>query len=273
VDPNQLENALLNLCINARDAMPRGGRLIIETANKWLDDRAARLRDLTPGQFVSLCVSDNGTGMSPEVIRRAFDPFFTTKPIGQGTGLGLSMIYGFAQQSGGQVRIYSELGQGTMVCIYLPRHHGSAEEAAGADATVPPLRAEQGETVLIVDDEPTIRMLVADVLEEFGYHAIEAPDGTSGLRIMQSDVRIDLLVTDVGLPGGMNGRQMADAGRVMRPDLKVLFITGYAENAVVGNGHLDPGMEVLTKPFVMATLGKRIRDLIARRQEPLHEKQ
>jgi signal transduction histidine kinase/CheY-like chemotaxis protein len=262
VDPNQLENALLNLCINARDAMPLGGRLIIETANKWLDDRAARLRELAPGQFVSLCVSDNGTGMAPEVIRRAFDPFFTTKPIGQGTGLGLSMIYGFAQQSGGQVRIYSELGQGTMVCIYLPRHHGSADEAAGAEATVPPLRAEQGETVLIVDDEPTVRMLVADVLEEFGYHAIEAPDGASGLRIMQSDVRIDLLVTDVGLPGGMNGRQMADAGRVTRPDLKVLFITGYAENAVISHGHLEPGMHLLSKPFTMDMLASRIRDLI-----------
>jgi CheY-like chemotaxis protein len=261
VDPNQLENALLNLCINARDAMPAGGRLIIETANKWLDDRAARLRDLTPGQFVSLCVSDNGTGMSPEVIRRAFDPFFTTKPIGQGTGLGLSMIYGFAQQSGGQVRIYSEVGQGTMVCIYLPRHHGSAEEAA-ADTTPTPLRAEQGETVLIVDDEPTVRMLVADVLEEFGYHAIEAPDGASGLRIMQSDVRIDLLVTDVGLPGGMNGRQMADAGRVTRPELKVLFITGYAENAVISHGHLEPGMHLLSKPFTMEMLASRIRDLI-----------
>jgi signal transduction histidine kinase/CheY-like chemotaxis protein len=262
VDPNQLENALLNLCINARDAMPLGGRLIIETANKWLDDRAARLRDLAPGQFVSLCVSDNGTGMSPEVIRRAFDPFFTTKPIGQGTGLGLSMIYGFAQQSGGQVRIYSEVGQGAMVCIYLPRHHGLAEDAAGADMPPPPLRAEQGETVLIVDDEPTVRMLVADVLEEFGYHAIEAPDGATGLRIMQSDARIDLLVTDVGLPGGMNGRQMADAGRVTRPDLRVLFITGYAENAVISHGHLDPGMHLLTKPFTMEMLASRIRDLI-----------
>ena len=262
VDPHQLENALLNLCINARDAMPLGGRLIIETANKWLDDRAARQRDLSPGQFVSLCVSDNGTGMSPEVIRRAFDPFFTTKPIGQGTGLGLSMIYGFAQQSGGQVRIYSELGQGTMVCIYLPRHHGSAEDAAGPDAGLPPHRAEQGETVLIVDDEPTVRMLVADVLEEFGYHAIEAPDGATGLRILQSDVRIDLLVTDVGLPGGMNGRQMADAGREARPDLKVLFITGYAENAVISHGHLEPGMHLLSKPFTMEMLATRIRDLI-----------
>jgi signal transduction histidine kinase/CheY-like chemotaxis protein len=263
VDPNQLENALLNLCINARDAMPVGGRLIIETANKWLDDRAARLRDLAAGQFVSLCVSDNGTGMAPDVIRRAFDPFFTTKPIGQGTGLGLSMIYGFAQQSGGQVRIYSEVGQGTMVCLYLPRHHGSAEDAAGADAGLPPRRAEQGETVLIVDDEPTVRMLVADVLEEFGYYAIEAPDGATGLRIMQSDVRIDLLVTDVGLPGGMNGRQMADAGRVTRPDLKVLFITGYAENAVISHGHLEPGMHLLSKPFTMEMLASRIRDLIS----------
>ncbi|MBW4023227.1 MAG: GAF domain-containing protein [Proteobacteria bacterium] len=264
VDPNQLENALLNLCINARDAMPHGGRLIIETANKWLDDRAARQRDLEPGQFVSLCVSDNGTGMAPEVMRRAFDPFFTTKPIGQGTGLGLSMIYGFAQQSGGQVRIYSEEGQGTMVCIYLPRHHGAAEEKPLEDAAVQPLRAEQGETVLIVDDEPTVRMLVADVLEEFGYHAIEASDGANGLRIMQSDARIDLLVTDVGLPGGMNGRQMADAGRVGRPDLKVLFITGYAENAVISHGHLEPGMHLLTKPFTMDMLASRIRDLIGR---------
>ena len=262
VDPNQLENALLNLAINARDAMPSGGRLIIETANKWLDDRAARQRDLTPGQFVSLCVSDNGTGMSPEVIRRAFDPFFTTKPIGQGTGLGLSMIYGFAQQSGGQVRIYSEVGQGTMVCIYLPRHYGAAEDMAGVDAMPSPLRAEEGETVLIVDDEPTVRMLVADVLEEFGYHAIEAPDGATGLRILQSEARIDLLVTDVGLPGGMNGRQMADAGRVTRPELKVLFITGYAENAVISHGHLEPGMHLLTKPFTMEMLASRIRDLI-----------
>ncbi len=262
VDPNQLENALLNLCINARDAMPHGGRLIIETANKWLDARAARARDLAPGQFVSLCVSDNGTGMPPDVVRRAFDPFFTTKPIGQGTGLGLSMIYGFAQQSGGQVRIYSEVGQGTMVCIYLPRHHGAAEDMAEPEEPARPLRAEQGETVLIVDDEPTVRMLVADVLEEFGYTAIEATDGATGLRIMQSDVRIDLLVTDVGLPGGMNGRQMADAARVTRPDLKVLFITGYAENAVISHGHLDPGMHLLTKPFTMDVLASRIRDLI-----------
>ncbi|WP_308445179.1 PAS domain-containing protein [Methylobacterium tardum] len=263
VDPPQLENALLNLCINARDAMPDGGRITIETANKWLDDRAARDRDLPPGQYLSLCVTDTGTGMTPDVIAKAFDPFFTTKPLGQGTGLGLSMIYGFARQSGGQVRIYSEVGQGTTMCIYLPRHYGDAEGAEGLPDLASAPRAEQGETVLIVDDEPSIRMLVTEVLEDLGYTAIEAADASSGLKVLQSDVRIDLLVTDVGLPGGMNGRQMADAGRVNRPGLKVLFITGYAENAAVGNGHLEPGMAVLTKPFVMEALASRIKELIA----------
>ena len=265
VDANQLENALLNLCINARDSMPQGGRLTIETANRWRDSRAAKEPDLPVGQPVSLCVSDSGVGMTPEVIAKAFDPFFTTKPLGQGTGLGLSMIYGFVRQSGGQVRIYSEPGQGTLVCLYLPRHLGEAEEAeAPAELSEAP-RAGTGETVLVVDDEPTIRMLVSEVLEELGYSAIEAPDGASGLKILQSDVRVDLLLTDVGLPGGMNGRQMADAARLGRPGLKVLFITGYAENAVVGNGHLDPGMHVMTKPFAMEALALRIRDLISAR--------
>ncbi|MFE1603178.1 PAS domain-containing hybrid sensor histidine kinase/response regulator [Methylobacterium sp. ID0610] len=265
VDPPQLENALLNLCLNARDAMPEGGRLTIETANRWLDAMAARELDLPPGQYLSLCVTDTGTGMSPEVISRAFDPFFTTKPMGQGTGLGLSMIYGFAKQSGGQVRIYSEVGEGACVCVYLPRHHGTAE-AVDPLALLPDApRAEQGETVLIVDDEPTVRMLVTEVLEDLGYIAIEAADSAEGLKVLQSDVRIDLLITDVGLPGGMNGRQMADAGRATRPDLKVLFITGYAENAAVGSGHLEPGMAVLTKPFVVETLGLRIREMIVRR--------
>ena len=264
VDPPQLENALLNLCINARDAMPEGGRITIETANKWLDDHAARRHDMPPGAYLSLCVTDTGTGMSPAVIAKAFDPFFTTKPTGQGTGLGLSMIYGFAKQSGGQVRIYSELGQGTTVCLYLPRHHGAAAEPDPFGPLVDAPRAEQGETVLIVDDEPTVRMLVTEVLEDLGYTAIEAADSAAGLQVLQSDVRIDLLITDVGLPGGMNGRQMADAARVSRPSLKVLFITGYAENAAVGNGHLEPGMAVLTKPFVIEALGLRIREMIAR---------
>ncbi len=262
VDPNQLENALLNLCVNARDAMPGGGRLTIETANRWLDARGARERDLPPGQYVSLCVSDSGAGMTPDVIARAFDPFFTTKPIGMGTGLGLSMVYGFVRQSGGQARIYSEPGQGAMVCLYLPRHFGAAESAELPAELAGSPRAEQGETVLVVDDEPTVRMLVTEVLEDLGYTAIEAADGTAGLQVLQSDVRIDLLVTDVGLPG-MNGRQLADASRIGRPDLKVLFITGYAENAVLSHGHLDPGMHVLTKPFAIDVLASRIRELIA----------
>jgi len=263
VDSNQLENALLNLCINARDAMPEGGRLTIETGNRWLDHRAARERDLLPGQYVSVCVSDTGSGMAPEVIERAFDPFFTTKPIGLGTGLGLSMVYGFVRQSGGQARIYSELGHGTMVCLYFPRHHGEAEQADAVGELADAPRAEQGETVLVVDDEPTVRMLVAEVLGDLGYTAIEAADGPAGLRVLQSNARIDLLVTDVGLPGGMNGRQMADAARERRPKLRVLFITGYAENAVFNHGHLDPGMHVLTKPFAMEMLATRIKELIA----------
>jgi len=262
IDPGQLENALLNLCINARDAMPDGGRLTIETGNKWLDQRVARERDLEPGQYVSLCVSDTGSGMDSDVIARAFDPFFTTKPIGMGTGLGLSMVYGFARQSGRQVRIYSEPGQGAMVCLYLPRHYGEADGHRDADAptkSVEAPRAVQNRTVLVVDDEPTVRMLVTDVLEELGYAAVEAADGNAGLKVLRSDIPLDLLITDVGLPGGMNGRQVADAGREVRPGLPVLFITGYAENAVVGNGHLEPGMQVLTKPFAMDELAARIR--------------
>jgi PAS domain S-box-containing protein len=263
VDPNQLENALLNLCINARDAMPDGGRLTIETANKWLDERAARERELSPGQYLSLCVTDTGTGMAPEVIKRAFDPFFTTKPLGQGTGLGLSMIYGFARQSGGQVRIYSEIGRGTTMCVYLPRHHGDATDANHHEEMHEASQAGGGETVLLVDDEPTVRMLVSEVLQELGYTTIEVADGAAGLHVLRSDQRIDLLITDVGLPGGINGRQVADGARAVRPDLKVLFITGYAENAVIGNGHLEPGMQVLAKPFAVTALAGRIRDMMA----------
>lgn len=263
VDPSQLENSILNLCINARDAMPDGGRITIETANKWLDRDGARTHDIPEGQYLSLCVTDTGTGMTPDVIAKAFDPFFTTKPIGQGTGLGLSMIYGFAKQSGGQVRIYSEVGQGTTVCIYLPRHYGDSVEEGVEPIVMPVANAEAGETILVVDDEPSVRMLVADILEELGYTVIEAADSASGLKVLQSGARIDLLISDVGLPGGMNGRQMADAARESRPGLKVLFITGYAENSVIGNGHLQPGMQVLTKPFVVDTMAARVRDLMA----------
>jgi PAS domain S-box-containing protein len=262
IDAHQLENAVLNLSINARDAMPSGGRLTIETGNRWIDARTAKAQDLEPGQYVSICVSDTGTGMAPEVAARAFEPFFTTKPLGEGTGLGLSMIYGFVRQSGGQVRIYSEAGEGAMICLYLPRHFGEVDDADLIPEVEQAPRAQAGETVMVVDDEPTVRMLVAEILHELGYQCIEASDGVAGLKLLQSGARIDLLVTDVGLPGGMNGRQMADAARIDRPDLKVLFITGYAENAVVGNGHLDPGMHVMTKPFAMEALGSRIRELI-----------
>jgi PAS domain S-box-containing protein len=264
VDTSQLENALLNLCINARDAMsPQGGRLTLETANKWLDEHAAKERDLEPGQYVALSVRDTGSGMAPEVIERAFDPFFTTKPLGEGTGLGLSMVYGFARQSGGQVRIYSELGEGTTMHVYLPRHLGSLEEVEPEEkAYASPCGS--GETVLIVDDESTIRMLIRQVLIENGYTPLEAADGPAALKILSSNIRVDLVVSDVGLPGGLNGRQVVDAARVLRPHLKVLFITGYAENAAIGNRLLEPGMEVVTKPFVLANLGNRIRDLLAR---------
>lgn len=262
VDAGQLENALLNLCINARDAMPDGGKLTIETSNRWMDDRTAAQHAMAPGQYVSLCVSDTGIGMSADVIGRAFDPFFTTKPIGQGTGLGLSMVYGFAGQSGGAVRIYSELGKGTMVCIYLPRHEGNAvTEGVPAMSEETP-RTEAGETVLLVDDEPLVRMIASEALEELGYRVIEADEGAAALRILNSDQSIDLLVTDVGLPGGINGRQLADAARVARQELKVLFITGYAENAVLNHGHLDRGMHVLTKPFQMEVFARRVKQLI-----------
>ncbi|WP_261300341.1 PAS domain-containing protein [Sphingomonas alpina] len=262
IDPNQLENALLNLCINARDAMPKGGRITIETANKWLDRKSAEERDLPAGQYVSLCVTDTGEGMDAETIARAFDPFFTTKPMGEGTGLGLSMIYGFVRQSGGQVRIYSELGQGTTMCLYFPRVHEQADAVAVETSREVVRPVTSGETVLVVDDEAAVRMLVAEVLDEMGLKTIEASDGPAGLAILDSSARVDLLITDVGLPKGMNGRQLADAARIKRPDLKILFITGYAENAVVGNGHLDPGMHILTKPFAMDALGGRIRELI-----------
>jgi PAS domain S-box-containing protein len=261
VDVGQLENALLNLCINARDAMPDGGKLTIETGNRWLDERAARDRGVEPGQYVSMCVSDTGTGMSQDVIARAFDPFFTTKPTGQGTGLGLSMVYGFAGQSGGAARIYSELGKGTMICIYLPRHHadGLEEETLTPEAPVPPVSGKT--TILIVDDEPLVRMVAVDVLEELGYFVLEADDAPSALRVLNSRPDIDLLVTDVGLPNGMNGRQLADAVRADRPDLPVLFVTGYAENAVLNHGHLDRGMQVLTKPFAGDVLARRVAEL------------
>ncbi|MDU9414349.1 ATP-binding protein [Pseudomonas sp. zfem005] len=263
VDASQLENALLNLCINARDAMPDGGCITLRTANLALDREAAQVHDMPEGYYLSLCVSDTGTGMTPDVMAHAFEPFFTTKPIGQGTGLGLSMIYGFAQQSGGQVRISSTVGEGTRVVIYLPRHDGDAPDDEHAPCVTDTAITQHGETVLLVDDEPAVRMLMADVLNELGYTVIEAADGAAGLKLLRSDVLIDLLITDVGLPGGMNGRQMADAGRELRPGLKTLFITGYAESVFTGSTPLQPAMHVLTKPFSVDALGSRVRELLA----------
>jgi nitrogen-specific signal transduction histidine kinase/ActR/RegA family two-component response regulator len=260
VDPNQLESALLNLCINARDAMPDGGSLIVETGNRVLKGAEAKELELQAGEYVLMCVSDTGGGMTADVVERAFDPFFTTKPIGEGTGLGLSMVYGFVRQSGGQARIHSEPGKGTKVCLYLPRYGGTdkvVEPSAGAKMA----QRGEGETVLVVDDEWSVRTLINDVLVDLGYTVLQAEHGAAGLQILESNDRVDLLVTDVGLPGGMNGRQLADAARVRRPDLKVLFITGYAESAVIGEGQLKPGMHVLTKPFSLETLGSRISEL------------
>jgi CheY-like chemotaxis protein len=242
--------------------MPDGGRLTIETGNRWLDERTASQRGVPPGQYVSLCVSDTGSGMSADVVARAFDPFFTTKPIGQGTGLGLSMVYGFAGQSGGAVRIYSEVGKGTMICIYLPRHAGDQQEEEPQVENDPISASDTLGTILVVDDEPLVRMVAVEILEDLGYVVLEAGDGPSALKILQSRPEICLLVTDVGLPNGMNGRQLADVVRETRPELNVLFVTGYAENAVLNHGHLDRGMQVVTKPFSSETLARRVKDLI-----------
>lgn len=263
IDPNQLENALLNLCINARDAMPEGGLIKIETFNQYLDDKTAAESELAAGEYLAICVSDTGTGMTAEVAARAFDPFFTTKPMGEGTGLGLSMVYGFVRQSGGQVRIFSEMDQGTRISLYLPRHLDAAQAPLEEEVVLESGRGV-GETILVVDDEPAIRGLIVEVLQEFGYRTLDAADGPGGLRMIQAQAQIDLLITDVGLPGGMNGRQLADASRAVRPGLKILFITGYAEKTVIGNGPLEPGMEILPKPFTMAAIGSRVRAILAR---------
>ncbi|MDE2602229.1 MAG: PAS domain-containing protein [Bradyrhizobium sp.] len=259
-DPNQLESALLNLAINARDAMPDGGRLVISTRNTRFDEAMADAP--APGEYVCIEVADTGTGMSAEVAARAFDPFFTTKPIGQGTGLGLSMIYGFARQSNGQATIDSTPGHGTAVRLYLPRHQqtGAGEPLSAAIGAE---RANAGESVLVVEDEPVVRGVIMEMLVEQGYRAFEAIDGPAGLQILRGNPRIDLLVTDVGLPG-MNGRQLADQARETRPDLKILFITGYAESVAMAGGFLQPGMEMITKPFDLDNLSRRIRAMVSR---------
>jgi PAS domain S-box-containing protein len=259
-DEHQLENALLNLVINARDAMPEGGRLLIQTEVVHV----AVLHDaLAPGDYVRLSVQDTGVGMSAQVIAKAFDPFFTTKPIGQGTGLGLSMVYGFINQTGGQVLIDSTEGQGTRIDLYLPCHFESAAGSLTDDEDCAPPRASHGERVLVVEDEPDVRMLVVDVLRELGYRVEVAADGAAALPFIEGAERIDLLVTDVGLPG-LNGRQLAEIARQRRPGLRVLFMTGYAGNALTEGEVLDEGMDMLTKPFSIDGLAQRVRGLIER---------
>jgi len=260
-DPNQLESALLNLVINARDAMPGGGSLSVETTNRHLDSVfTAAYGTLKPGDYVELSVSDTGCGIPESVMGRVFDPFFTTKPIGQGTGLGLSMIYGFARQSHGHVTIHSEVGKGTTVSLFLPRFIGEVVADAVVDPALLPF-ANAGETVLIVEDDPAVRVLVSAVLKELGYGFVEAVDANSAVPIIESEQRIDLMISDVGLPG-MNGRQLAEIGRQIRPQLKVLFITGYAEHAAVRGGFLDPGMQLITKPFTFDLLTAKVREMI-----------
>lgn len=262
IDHAQLESSLLNLCLNARDAMPNGGRIIIETANASLEECTDPDHGIPAGEHLSIRVTDTGIGMSPDIAAKAFEPFFTTKAIGAGTGLGLSMVYGFVRQSGGQIRVESVEGQGTSVVMHLPRH-----TAENAPRPVEPEVIEEpphhtGETVLIVDDEPSVRMLVAEVISGLGYNCLEAADAQSGLQILQSDTRIDLLISDIGLPGGMNGREMADAAGDCRPGLPTLFITGYAKTSVLDDCHLRPCTQVLTKPFGLDALAGRVTGLI-----------
>jgi len=264
VDANQLENAILNLAVNARDAMPGGGKLTIETANTYLDEAyAASEEDVQPGQFVVVAVSDTGTGMDAETILKAFDPFFTTKGIGQGTGLGLSQVYGFIKQSGGHAKIYSEVGQGTTVKLYLPRLI-SEQDGAGAVAALTVASPRGSEIILVVEDEADVRQLAGDMLRELGYEVIEAVDGLSALDVIAKRTDIKLMFTDVGLPGQLNGRQLADQARRLRPSLKVLHTTGYARNAIVHQGRLDPGVELIGKPFTYAVLAARVRGVLDR---------
>ncbi|MDB5687766.1 MAG: histidine kinase, partial [Rhizorhabdus sp.] len=265
-DSSQLENAVLNLAVNARDAIVaaghEGGRLTIETNNAHLDDEYARARsEVAPGQYVLICVSDTGSGMSPEVAERAFDPFFTTKEVGKGTGLGLSQVFGFVKQSGGHVAIYSEPGEGTTVKLYLPRFTGPITEARATEATsaIPEGRAD--EIILVVEDEARVRHFSVDALRELGYTAISAADGREALQLLAENPSIGLLFTDVVMPE-MNGRRLADEARALRPTLKILYTTGYTRNAVVHNGMLDAGVAFLAKPFSVAQLAVKIREVL-----------
>jgi two-component system NtrC family sensor kinase len=267
VDPNQLENAVLNLAVNSRDVMPNGGRLTIETANASLDDAyvAAAGGDFAPGQYVMVAVSDTGTGMSKDLIERAIEPFFTTKPTGAGSGLGLSMVYGFVKQSGGHFRIYSEPGEGTSVKLYFPRlMDGSAVPDWHAD----PVRSEDAprssrhETILLVEDDEQVNRFAGEALRDRGYRVLAAPDGETALRLLDGEPAVALLFTDVVLPGGMNGRQLAEEVLRRRPAVKVLFATGYTRNAIIHEGRLDPDVELLAKPFTADALARKVRQIL-----------
>src|SRR5438270_679363 len=261
IDANQLEHSLLNLAINARDAMVGGGKLTIETANTLLDESyAARHQELTPGQYVMISVSDTGSGMSAEVREKAFEPFFTTKETGQGTGLGLSQVYGFIKQSGGHCAIYSEPGQGTTVRLYLPRHLGDVQTVGLPES--PRAGSGRGEMILFVEDDADVRIFATDLLRELGYDVLAAATGMEGLSLLEAHPEVRLLFTDVALPGGMTGRQLADQAVQRHPGLKVLYTTGYARNAIVHQGRLDPGVELIAKPFTSAALAGRIRQLL-----------
>jgi len=263
VDANHLETALVNLAINSRDAMPSGGKLTLEAANVFLDEEYVRINpEVSPGQFVVICVSDTGHGMTPEVLSRAFEPFFTTKEIGQGTGLGLSQVYGFVKQSGGHIKIYSEEGQGTTVKIYLRR---LAKRATDTDAEVvePGGEGEQGEVILVVEDDSDLRAYIVDVLRELKYIVLSAADPETALAMLKQHHRVDLLLTDVVMPG-RNGRELAEAAKALRAHLRVLFMTGYSRNAVVHQGRLDEGVELLQKPISQAELATRVRDILDR---------
>jgi CheY-like chemotaxis protein len=260
-DLNQLESALLNLAVNARDAMPEGGKLTIETANAHLDEAYAGAHDqVTAGQYVVLAVSDTGAGMPKEILEKAFEPFFTTKGVGHGTGLGLSQVYGFVRQSGGHVKIYSEPGLGTTVRIYLPRLASTMVPEDAAEEEAPTPVGSRSEVVLVVEDDPDVRAHTTSLLRELGYTVLEAADAPAALRLLDSRA-VDLLFTDVGLPG-KNGRELADAARQKFPDLKVLFTTGYARNAIVHHGKLDPGVELIVNPFTYSALAEKVREVL-----------
>ena len=266
IDVNQMENALLNLAVNARDAMPDGGKLTIEVANTHIDeDYAAQEAEVSPGQYVLISVSDTGQGMDEDVLSHAIEPFFTTKEVGRGTGLGLSMVYGFIKQSGGHIRVYSERGHGTTVKIYLPRFYGPLpDNDTGTVSRATPVCGGD-ETVLVCEDDDKVRAYTVDVLKELGYRVMEADNGAAALQALETASEpIDLLFTDVILPGGMTGADIAQQARAQQPGLRILFATGYARNAIIHHGRLDPGVELLTKPFTYAELATKVREMLDR---------